>query len=111
MPHVKKTLRLLEAQRRELLEQLDALNRAIAALGDADVSVAEPIHPRQVKAKRVLSDTHRQAVIVGKRKARHAKEVAKGLAREMPDDTFVPAIGQRAPQQAPRLVKKAVKKQ
>ena len=67
--------------------------------------------PRQVKAKRVLTDSHRQALIVGKRKARQAQDVAKGLAREMPDDDFVPAIGTRADDhEPPRLVKKAVKK-
>ena len=118
-------VRMLEGQRRELLDQLDAIDRAIAALGGvgtatADVGasasqepaeqVAGTVLPTRVKAKRVLSDAHKQALISGKRKARAAHDVAKGLAREMPDDAFVPAIGTRGNAQAPRLIKTPGKK-
>jgi hypothetical protein len=58
----------------------------------------------------VLSDSHKQALIAGKRKAREAHDVAKGLAREMPDDAFVPAIGTRGDGQVPRLIKTPGKK-
>ena len=125
MPSLKQIVRMLEEQRRELLDQLDAINGAIAALGsaeshapdahsaDADVPSGQPertVLPRQVRAKRILSESHRQALIVGKRKARQAQDVAKGLAREMPDDSFMPAIGPRADGQPPRLVRRAIKK-
>ena len=39
-----------------------------------------------------------------------AHDVAKGIAREMPGDAFVPAIGTRGDRQPPRLVKTPVKK-
>jgi hypothetical protein len=122
---LKQIVRLLEGQRRELLEQLAAIDRAIAALGStgpeaADAPPAAPDVPAErtagtvmathVKARRVLSDSHKQALVAGKRKAREAKNVASGLAREMPDDDFVPAIGTRGDRQPPRLVKRTIKK-
>jgi hypothetical protein len=122
---LKQIVRMLEGQRRELLEQIDGIDRAIAALGGAgteteqarpassDVSAGDTagkVLPRHVKARRVLSDAHKQALITGKRKARAAHDVAKGLAREMPGDDFVPAIGTRGDHQAPRLIKGPVKK-
>ena len=125
MPKLKQILRLLEEQRLELLEQLDAIDRAIAALGGAGMVVAEAplpapdapttdaattVLPRQVKARRVLTDSHKQALVAGRRKARKTQDVAKGLAREMPEDGFVPAIGTRADRQSPRLVKGPIKK-
>ena len=112
---------MLEEQRRELLDQLAAVDRAIAALGGGGTEtatghpdaaqvppedIAGVVRPRQVKARRVLSDSHKQALIAGKRRAREARDVATGLAREMPDDAFVPAIGTRkGDRQPPRLVK------
>ena len=117
--------RMLDEQRRALLDQLDAVDRAIAALSSAGTAVpdtrpAEPdvasegtagtVVPRRIKARRVLSDSHKQALVLGKRKAREAKDAAKGLAREMPDDSFVPAVGMRDDRQPPRLVKRPVKK-
>ena len=124
MTNLMQIVRMLEGQRRELLDQLDAIDRAIAALGGvgttADVvasasevpaeQVAGTVRPTRVKAKRVLSDSHKQALITGKRKARAAHDVAKGLAREMPDDAFVPAIGTRGNAQVPRLIKTPGKK-
>jgi hypothetical protein len=114
---------MLEEQRRELLDQLDGIERAIAALGAAGIAAAEPrpagssvsvedtgtVQPRHVKARRVLTDAHKQALVAGKRRARAAQDVAKGIAREMPGDTFVPAIGTRGDRHPPRLVKTPVK--
>jgi hypothetical protein len=124
MAELKQIVRMLEGQRRELVDQLAAVDKAIAALngtaagGDAspaqpDIPTEDPPAtklPRQVKQKRVLSDVHKQAMISGRRKAREAHDVAKGLAREMPDEGFVPAIGVRSDRQVPRLIKKPIKK-
>ena len=122
---LKQIVRMIEGQRRELLDQLDGIDRAIAALGGAGTEAEEArpaasdvpaegtagtVQPRHVRARRVLSDAHKQALIAGKRKAREAHDVAKGLAREMPGDGFVPAIGTRGDRQAPRLIKGPVKK-
>lgn len=116
---------LLEEKRQELADQLDAIDRAIAALGSAAAPVADTgpeeldvpavppanaVIPRAVKSRRVLSDAHKKAISAGKRKARAAKDAAKGLAREMPDDSFVPAIKTRGKSQAPRLVKRPIQK-
>ena len=121
MVKLNRVVSMLEEQRQELLNQLAAIDSAIAALHSVGTPVgeerpAEPdvpvedtpseVLPRRVKPRRVLSDSHRQAVIVGKRNARSAKEAARGLARELPDDTFVPAIGKRGDRQPPRLVKR-----
>ena len=114
-------LRALEAQRRELLNQLDAVDRAIAALNSIGTAVettppdgpdvpagrtARAVHPRRVASRRVLKEAHLQALIAGGRKARQARDAAKGLARDVPDDSFVPAIGTRGDRQLPRLVKR-----
>jgi hypothetical protein len=114
---------MLEGQRRELLDQLAAIDRAIAALGGAGADVAEApaaapavehaaatVLPKQFKPRRVLSDSHKHALKAGKRRARDAHDVARGLAREMPGEGFVPAIGTRGDRQLPRLVTKTVKK-
>jgi len=92
---------MLEERRRQLLDELDIVDKAIAA--------ATAVVPRRVTPKRMLSDSHRQALVVAKRKAREAHDAAKGLAREMPADSFVPAIGRRGERQAPRLVKRPTK--
>lgn len=125
MVEVNRILSMLEERRRELLDQLDAIDRAIAALNSAGTPVAETrpaepdvpaehtastVLPRRVKPSRVLSDSHREAVTVGRRRARAAKDAAKGLAREMPDDSFMPAIRTRGDSQPPRLVKRPIKK-
>ena len=113
---------LLEEQRRILLEQLSAVDKAIAALLRAPSSevdhadeqpqtpeapdTAAPIVPRVVKPKRVLGESHRQALREGRRKARRARDAAAGLARETPDESFVPALGARGESRPPRLVRK-----
>ena len=116
---------MLEEQRRDLLAQLAAVDKAIAALNTPATTVAEPpaaqpesaadqaadaVLPRRVTPKRVLSDEHKQALVVAKRRSRNAQEAAKGLAREMPVDSFVPAIGKRGERQAPRLIKRPANK-
>jgi hypothetical protein len=134
MADLEHIVRMLERQRRELVDQLAAVDKAIAALngtaadrharhqtqagGDArrappDIPTEDPpatTLPRRVKPKRVLSDAHKQAMMAGRRKARDAYDVAAGLAREMPDEDFVPAIGGRGDRQEPRLITKAIKK-
>ena len=125
MVELSRIVSMLEEQRRELLGRLDAVDTAIAALNTVETAVAETrpaepdvptektataVLPRRVKPSRVLSDSHRQALIVGKRKAREAKDATKGLARETPDDSFRPAIGTRGDHQSPRLVRRPPKK-
>ena len=132
MVKLTRILSMLDEQRRELLDQLAAIDAAIAALESAGTGTGSPagsavaerpraglgvradtavgaVVPTRVRPKRVLSDAHKQALVVGKRKAREAKDAAKGLAREMPDDSFVPAIGTPGEDQAPRLVKRPVR--
>ena len=110
---------MLGERRRELLDQLDAIDKAIAALNgtggavaktpsvepDAPVeSPASEVIPKRVASRRRLSDSHKHALVTGRRKAREAKDIAEGVAREKPGDSFVPAI--RLPgDQPPRLVK------
>jgi len=114
---------MLEEKRQELADQLNAVDRAIAALDSARASVAETapaepdirveladsaVLPRPVESRRVLSDAHKEAISAGKRRARAAKDAAKGIAREVPDDSFVPAIKMRGTSQVPRLVKRPI---
>ena len=68
------------------------------------------VRPTHVKARRTQSDAHKHAVSVGKRKARNARDAAKGLRREVHDDDFVPATGRRREHEAPRLVKRRIEK-
>ena len=116
---------MLEEKRQELVDQLDAVDREIAALNSARTPVTEtrPAEPdvraelavsavlsRRVEPRRVLSDAHKEAISAGKRRARAARDVAKGLARHVPDDSFVPAIRTRGSSQSPRLVKRPIQK-
>ena len=74
-----------DAGRQELADQLNAVDRAIAALNSGSTPVtetprAEPdvraeltesaVLPKPVEPRRVLSDAHKQAISAGKRKAR-----------------------------------------
>ena len=121
MVNLRRTVEMLQATRNELVKELDAVDRAIAALSEAEGGIAETDEdkaaeaveraPRDlvattVKPKRVMSDAHRQAIIAGRRKGREAKEVAAGRAREMPAEGFVPAIATGKGSDAPRLVKR-----
>ena len=92
---------LLKEQRRVVLE-LEAIDKAIAALNAPSAQVdrvdeqpqtpevspgtVAPIVPRVVKPRRVLGESHKQALTEGRRKARKARDTAAGLAREMPDE-------------------------
>ena len=70
---------------------------------DAETHTAVPV---RVKPRRVLSESHKQKLSAGRRRAREVKDAASGLAREMPGDSFVPAIGKRGDRQPPRLIKR-----
>jgi hypothetical protein len=114
------TASVLRAKREALLDQLDAVDRPLAALAAAgiidanaqELPTAKPaeeatrsVVPTRVKPRRVLSDEHRHALAEGRRKARHAKDAAAGRARE----TFDPAPGLAPASTAtdlPRLVKR-----
>ena len=89
---------LLKAKREELLNQLKAVDKALEALSDfgppvAPAREAEPeepegeaastVVPTRLKAPRTLSDEHKHALKEGRRKARHASDVAAGIAREL----------------------------
>ncbi len=118
MPNLDRIRLDLEDQRRDLLNRLAAVDKAIAALAElpdaTPPDVAPPagaaVVPRQVKPKRELTDAHKQKLVVSSRRAREVMEAAKGLAREKHDDSFVPAIGKRGEGQPPRLVKRPVRK-
>jgi len=112
-------VRLLRAQRKELSDQLDAVDKALAALDEprgvpstgsegnqaaAGETVTEVLPTRQ-KPPRKLSDEHRHALKEGRRKAQHSKEVAAGRAREVSDPRPGLALASSADDQRPRLVK------
>jgi hypothetical protein len=111
----------LRAKRKELLDQLDAVDNALAALGAPSVgfittpegspqeAAAKPASgalPTRLKPPRALSDEHKHALTEGRRKARHSKDVAAGRAREMPDPFPGLAPASSAESQRPRLVKR-----
>ena len=125
MVEMNRIRRLLEEKRLELADQLNAVDKAIAAFDSARTPVtetqpAEPdaraeltvsaVLPQTVEPRRVLSDAHKAAISAGKRREHAAKDAAKGLGREVPDDSFVPAISTRGSSQSPRLVKRPVQK-
>ena len=115
MVDLKDAVSLLQAKRKELTDQLDAVDKALAALsgtgGNGTVAAERhserPEHlggtivPTKVKAARTLSDDHRHALNEGRRKARHSKEAAAGFARELPDP-----LPTRTAERQPRLVKR-----
>ena len=97
---------MLEEKRQELADQLNAVDRAIAALNSARTPVTKtrPAEPdvraevavsavllRPVEPRRVLSDAHREAISVGKRRAR---------AAELPTVTENATVGSSAARQA-----------
>jgi hypothetical protein len=119
MVNLNDAVSLLRAKRSELLDQLQAVDNAIAALGGLSVAVTTTpdgrpaeeekasggVVPTKLKSPRMLSDDHKHALNEGRRRARHSKAVAAGFAREMldssPDVTPAAADGGR-----PRLVKR-----
>ena len=130
MGEMTKIVELLQEQRRALVEQLKAVDKAIAALHAADAvddddagavddddadatdepgdlgAEETPAGARHVKARRTQTDTHKHAIAIGKRNARNARDASKGLMRDIQGDDFIPAINSRGDQNAPRLVKK-----
>ena len=121
MVNLDSTTTMLQDKRRELIDQLDAIDRAIAALKGttvasctqeqkpqarhtAPVKTPSEVLPTVVKPQRILSDAHKQKLIEGRRRAREAKDVARGVARQPLGDEFVPALAQST-DQLPRLVK------
>ena len=109
MGEMTKIVELLQEQRRALVEQLEAVDKAIAALHAADAIDDDDAEPttEHVKARRTQTDTHKHAIAIGKRNARNARDASKGLMRDIQGDDFVPAIGARSgDRDAPRLVKK-----
>jgi hypothetical protein len=108
-----RTIRLLEAKRLELLNQLQAIDKALAALHGTDtkVSAAEAQPPivdvprvTVIKPKRTLSEAHKHAMIEGRRRAREIKRLSSGETETRPDER-VPAIAQPT-DLTPRLVKR-----
>jgi hypothetical protein len=111
---------LLQLKRMELLELLDAVDKAIAALSDAGVAgtpapeanpqatetIASAVIPTKLKPPRELTDDHKHALNEGRRKARHSKDAAAGLAREMPDPSPGLAPASSTEGRRPRLVKR-----
>jgi hypothetical protein len=110
------SLRTLSAKRTELLKQVDAIDTALAALAAAGITVVNapelpeaandvtsPVVPTRIKARRVLSDEHRHALIDGRRMARHRRAVDEGRAREL----LAPSAAPSQAAKLPRLVKRA----
>ena len=119
MVNLSDAVRLLRAQRKELSDQLDAVDKALAALGEprgvprtgsegsqtaAEETVTEVLLTR-LKPPRRLSDEHSHALKEGRRKAHHSKEVAAGRAREMSEPRPGLALAPGADDPRPRLVK------
>ena len=110
----------LRARRKELSDQLEALDTVLAAL-DEPRSVRAPdaeenpaaaaeeapteVVPTRLKPSRRLSDNHRHALREGRRNARHSKDVAAGRARELPDPRPSLSSAATADGRRPRLVK------
>jgi hypothetical protein len=113
-------VRLLRAQRKELSDQLDAVDKALAALGEppnvpgagsagntqgAARDAMTEIVPTRLKPARKLSDQHRHALTEGRRNASHSREVAAGRARELSAPRPGLASAASADARRPRLVK------
>ena len=106
MVDLKDAVSLLQAQRKELIDQLDAVDKAISALSGVADTVAMSPEVTRLTPQRTLSDEHKHALKEGRRKARHSKDAAAGLAREITDPSPGLASGSRAGGQLPRLVKR-----
>jgi hypothetical protein len=132
MVDLKDAVSLLRAKRKELMDQLEAVDKALSVLSgvagtvavlperavspervapEANPPEASDVQPNEVlptrlNSPRILSDEHRHALKEGRRKARHSKDAAAGLAREMTDPTPGLASASHARSQPPRLVKR-----
>ena len=108
MVDLKDAVSLLRAKRKELIDQLDAVDKALSVLSGVagTVTIAPEVLPTRLNPPRTLSDEHKHALKEGRRKARHSKDAAAGLAREMTDPSPGLASGSRVSGQPPRLVKR-----
>lgn len=120
MVNLSDAVRLLRTQQKELSDQLAAVDKALAALGEprgvpgtgsegspqeaAGETVTEVL-PTRLKPRRKLSDEHRHALKEGRRKARNSREVAAGRARDVSDPRPGLASASSADDRRPRLVK------
>jgi hypothetical protein len=121
MVNLSDAVTLLRARRKELSDQLDAVDRALAALaeprgvlrtgseanphGAAGETTVTAVVPTRLRSPKKLSDDHRHAMREGRRNARHSKEVAAGRARELSDPRPGPGSAASADGRHPRLVK------
>jgi hypothetical protein len=119
MVNLSDAVRLLRAQRKELSDQLDAVDKALAAPGEpggvprtgsegnpqAAGETVNDVLPTRLKPPRKLSDEHRHALKEGRRKASHSRQVAAGRARETSDPRPGLALASNADDRRPRLVK------
>jgi hypothetical protein len=97
---------LLRAKRKALIDQLDAVDKALSVLSGVEGTVTMAPEVTRHNSPRTLSDEHKHALNEGRRKARHSKDAAAGFAREMTDPSPGLASGSRARSQPPRLVKR-----
>jgi hypothetical protein len=114
MVDLERCVNALLLERQDLVNKIDAVDRALAAIRNTALSsataagVPEPARRipevTRVRAKRVLSEAHKRALVEGRRKAKVAREAAVGRAL---DSLESPAIA--APiDGAPRLVKRVI---
>ena len=121
MVNLEDAVSLLQAKRKELADELDAIDKALAALsgvaGDGSAASAkipaamtttdpDAVVPTRIKPRRTLSDDHKHALNEGRRKAHHSKAAAAGLARELSDQEPALAPASSADGRQPRLVKR-----
>lgn len=90
------TIRTLQQQRHELLEQVAAIDRAIAALSGTDkpYRTAAPVRPATVeppprrsparKRTFVLTEEHKRKLVEGRKKAREARGASVAPVEAMP---------------------------
>jgi hypothetical protein len=112
---------LLQGKRKELADQLAAVDKALAALSGVGGAVTtppetnpdeppaqapSPIVPTRLKPPRTLSAEHKHALNEGRRKARHSRDAAAGLARDMTDAAPGLAPPSNGEGRQPRLVKR-----
>src|SRR4030095_14961715 len=122
MVDLKDAVSLLRAKRKELIDQLDAVDKALSVLigvpGTVTIApeanppeTSEPtphtVLPTRLNPARTLSDEHKHALTEGRRKARHSKDAAAGFARELTDLPPGVAPGSRARSHAPRLLERS----
>ena len=113
MANLSGTIRTLEEQRDELLGQVDAINRAIAALRGTDrtgrsrqaARVERPPAPapKPMARKRhfALSEEHKRKLVEGRKRAKEARAAVSHAS-----DTSAAAIAGWKGDEAPRLVKR-----